>query len=100
MSMQDMGREVERLREMTQRTRLDFLKAELQTCFTALEMGKIELSAGNVPVAEKELAFLEKGVQTIERFLPELPEPQRDSIHTSLARLKAAIDPFRANLRR
>jgi hypothetical protein len=91
--------EIGLLREATQRTRNQFLKAEIQSCLTAVEMGKLGLLAGHVAVAEKEIAFVERGLRTIERFLPEVSDEQRARFDTSLANLKAMLNPLREGLR-
>lgn len=70
-NMGTIDKEIRELREKTGRTRYQFLRAELQTCFTALEMGRYELSVGNATVAEREVAAVETGIRAIQRFLPE-----------------------------
>src|SRR2546427_12891483 len=70
-NMGTIDKDIRELREKTGRTRYQFLRAELQTCFTALEMGRYELSVGNATVAEREVAAVETGIRAIQRFLPE-----------------------------
>lgn len=94
----ELNREIRQLRDRTERIRGDFLKTEIQTCQTALDMGFFELSTGHRDVAAREVAFVEAGIRTIRRFLPETPEEQRAGFETNLAKLEAALDPLKAKL--
>jgi hypothetical protein len=96
--MKEIEEEIKELHERTERTRVQFLKAEIRTCFTAAEFGELELSAGNADMAERERAFVEEGVRTIERFLSQVSAGQRSGLDASLAELKAALDSFQARL--
>jgi hypothetical protein len=96
--MGDLKREIKELREKTARTGYQFLKAELQTCLTALEMAKYELSIGNVAVAGSEVACVEEGVRTIQRFLGEVPAEQRREVETKVAELQALLEPLKTQL--
>ena len=96
--MKEIAREIKELGEKTEHTRVQFLTAELRTCFTAAEFGEFELSAGNGAVAQREFSFVEDGVRTIERFLPQVPAEQRSGLDTGLRALKAALDSFKARL--
>ena len=96
--MRDIDKDIRELREKTGRTRYQFLMAELQTCFTALEMGKYELSVGNTTVAEREVASVEKGIRAIQRFLPEVSAEQRTEVETKLAELNEILDSLKAEL--
>jgi len=91
----DLERDIRELHEKTARTRYDFLKAEIQTCLTAAEMGEFELSKGNVEIAQREVAFVEKGIYTIERFLPGVSQELQSSLANSLTRLRAKLDSLR-----
>src|SRR2546425_7790346 len=85
--MGNIDKDIRELREKTGRTRYQFLRAELQTCFTALEVGKYQLSVGNATVAEREVAAVEKGIRAIQRFLPEVSAEQRREVETKLSEL-------------
>jgi len=89
--MGTIDKEIRELREKTGRTRYQFLRAELQTCFTALEMGRYELSVGNATVVEK-------GIRAIQRFLPEVSAEQRREVETKLAELNEILDPLKGEL--
>jgi hypothetical protein len=96
--MGELDKEMSDLLEKTRRTRYQFLKAELQTCFTALDMAKYELSIGNVDVVEKEVRFVEEGVRTIKRFLGETSLEQGREIDARLANLQGSLDLVKAKL--
>jgi len=91
---------VKELREKTGRTRYQFLRAELQTCFTALEIGKYELSVGNATVAEREVAAVEKGIRAIQRFLPDVSAEQRREVETKLSELNEILVALKAELKK
>jgi hypothetical protein len=94
--MGDLERDIQELHEKTARTRYDFLKAEIQTCFTAAEMGELQLSEGNVETAQREVAFVEKGIYTIERFLPGVSRELQRGLADSLIQLRAKLDSLRS----
>ena len=98
--MGDLSEEIRELSDRVQRTRHQFLKAELLTCFTALEMAQFELSIGNTAVAQREIAAVEKGVSVIHRFLPGLQQDQRQEVETTLADLNAILESVKADLDR
>jgi hypothetical protein len=97
--MREMDEQIRDLLEKTRRTRYEFLKAELQTCNTALDLAKFELSVDNTEVAEKEVRAIEKGISVLERFLPEMPQgdPRRD-VEAKLAELKSDFEPVRVEV--
>lgn len=72
--------EISELYDKIARTRYQFLRTELQTCITALEIGKYELSVGNSSVTEREVASIEKGIHTIQRFLPEVSAEEKTEL--------------------
>ena len=86
------------LYKRVQETRSQFLKVELQTCFTALEMGIFEFTLGNIDIAQREAQSVDKGIQVIERFLPGLPEEQEPAVAAQLAELKEKLGSFKAIL--
>ena len=88
--MNELDRQIRELTEKTEYTRFQFLKAELGTCLTALDMAKYELSVGNIAIAKREIDSVEKGIRTIERFLSETSGEQKTQLESQLADLKAA----------
>jgi len=85
------------MKELAQRTaeiREQFLRVELETCLTALDMAKFEIAAGNTPVVMRELAVVRKGIATVERFLPGATAEARPELEARLAELKAAVDSW------
>jgi len=85
------------MKELAQRTaeiREQFLRVELETCFTALDMAKFEMAAGNTHVVMRELAVVGKGIATVERFLPGATAEARPELKVRLAELKAALDSW------
>ena len=97
-AMGDLDKEIGELGDKLQRTRYQFLKAELQTCLTALEMARFELSVGNTPVAEREIAAVEKGVSVIQRFLSGLSQDQRREVDANVAELNAILESVKADV--
>jgi hypothetical protein len=93
-----MDEEIRRLSETTARTRYQFLTAHLQTCFTAIELAKFELSIGNIGIALKEAAAVEHGIRVLQRFLPEVSGEQRKEVDASLSKLQSALDSLKAEL--
>ncbi len=94
--MSDLDKEIRELSDRVQHTRYQFLKIELQTCLTALEMAQFELSIGNATVVQREIAAVEKGVSVIQRFLSALPQDQRQEVDTNLAELNAILESVKA----
>ena len=88
--MNELDKQIRELAKKTEYTRYQFLRAELGTCLTALDMAKYELSVGNVAIARREMDSVEKGIRTIERFLPETSAEQRMQLERQLADLKTA----------
>jgi hypothetical protein len=95
--MSDFENEIRALREKTESNRRQFLLAELQTCFIAIERARFELSLGNTHEAEKEFELANRGKQVIERFLSEavgrMPE-----IEAKLPELRASVASLRLDL--
>ena len=81
------------MRELAEKTiqiRYQFLVVELQTCFTSLEMARFELSVDNMPVAKREIAAVEKGLEVLKRFSAEMPPEQKQEMEAKMAELQAA----------
>ena len=94
--MGDLDKEIRELSGQVQRTQYQFLKAELQTCFTALEIAQFELSIGSTIVVQREVAAVEKGVAVIQRFLSTLPQDQRREVDAKLEELNAILESVKA----
>jgi predicted transcriptional regulator len=96
--MGDLDKEIRELSGKVQRNRYQFLKAELKTCLTALEIAQFELSIGNTTVAQSEIAAVEKGVSVIQRFLSALPQDQRREVEANLEELNAILESVKADV--
>ena len=93
--MREIESDIRQLLEKTERTRVQFLQVELQTCLTALDMAKHELEIGHIEVAARELLALKKGIATMHRFIPEMREDaRRAELEWRLVELEAACQPF------
>ena len=88
--MRNLDDEIKELSEMTARTRYDFVQAELQTCFTCVEMGNFQLGVGNTGFAKEEVAVAERGIQEVKRFSGKIPAEQRVEIDRKLAEVTDA----------
>lgn len=95
--MENLENEIRELRERTKQNRRQFLETDLQTCFTAIERGELELSLGNSLEARKELVMASRGADVVERFLREAEPPETD-LEAQLAGLRAALDSLRQKL--
>jgi hypothetical protein len=97
--MDDIGAEVANLHVQTQETRYQFLKMEFLTCFNALGFGNTALELGDWEFAEREVHLVERGYDTIRRFLPGLDSHERrNEMEGQLADLRRALDAFRSKL--
>lgn len=96
--MGDMDKEIRELYDKTAYNRHQFLKTELETCLTGLEMGTFALSVGNAAVAGREVVMVEEGIRAIQRFLPGVSGEQAREVETKLAELKARLDTLKAEL--
>jgi len=97
-AMGDLDKKIRELSDRFQRTRYQFLKTELQTCFAALDMARFELSIGNTTVVRREIAAVEKGMSVIRRFLSALPPDQRGEMDANLADLNAILESVKAGV--
>lgn len=96
--MSDLDSEIRELSRGVGRTRAQFVKTELQTCFMALEMAEFELSIRNTVVAQREMASVEKGISVILRFLSALQQDERREVDVKLAELNARLESVKAGL--
>lgn len=90
--MSDIAPEIVRLKGQIQKTRYDFLQAELHTCAISLDMARLEFDRRNFPFAHRELQIASKGLGVIERFLPNLEENQQNEIRLKLRQLKSSLE--------
>jgi hypothetical protein len=95
---EDFRKEIAELREATWRTRSQFVKAELKSCTTAMDIARAELSSGNGIVAGAEIPMVEKAIRTIERFLPQLPVEQRTELEAELANTKERFEHLKLDV--
>jgi chaperonin cofactor prefoldin len=95
--MSDLENQIRELQERTKHNRHQFLKAETQTCFIAIERAHFELSLGNTHEAQKELDLANRGTQVIQQFLSEAPG-QMPEIEAKLANLKQSLESLRLEI--
>jgi hypothetical protein len=95
--MSDFENEIRALREKTESNRRQFIRAELQACFIALDRARFELSLGNTHEAEKEFELANRGTQVIERFLSEAAS-RMPEIEAKLPELRASAASLRLDL--
>ena len=88
----------EDLLKFSAETRYQFLKVDLQLLSTGLEMGTFELARGNLEIAHREAAAVEKGMRTIERLLPSVGAEKRREVESGLAALRERYEGFQAKL--
>ena len=81
-------------------TRYQFVRAELDTCRTALEMARYEFSVGNIDVTRKEVSAVERGIGAVERFISEIHEEQRAGLEERLVELKTGLRVMKQELER
>jgi|HubBroStandDraft_1064217.scaffolds.fasta_scaffold227634_1 hypothetical protein len=96
--MGNLDKEIKQLYERTARTRYEFLKNEVQSCRTALDMAEFQLSTTNRAGAESEAAYVTKGVAVLHRFLPLASTDHQLEIGRKLAEIEAALVSLKARL--
>ena len=93
------ARQIAELHLQTQENWYQFFKAELLTCFNAIDFGNTEFDLGSREVALSEIYAAEKGFDTIVRFLPQMEsEERRDEIGAALPRLREGVKELRNKL--
>jgi hypothetical protein len=81
------------LQAATNRGRLDFLRADLELCFTFADLAKTERESGDGAAARRVLEKAETGYTTIARFLADVENPDhKNEIAQTLAALRATLD--------
>jgi hypothetical protein len=82
-----------------EQSRLEFLQADLELCFTFADLMETELSMEDYG-AEQTLTKAEAGYETIARLLRHLGNgQQRDEISQGLGKLRLRLDDLRSRLR-
>lgn len=94
-----MDDEIDELHRQTRATRAGFLQAEVQTCFTALEIAQFELSEGRLDVVERELSFVARGMAAIRRTLASADAALTAEILPKLAALESLAEAMRRKVR-
>src|SRR5262249_5094918 len=89
MQMRDIEREILDLRGKVAGTRFQFLLAEVQACYTALDLAEFELSRKRLDVVEMEIAAVDKAISVIERFSPETSDSQQKQLKNSVCDIRA-----------
>jgi hypothetical protein len=89
--------ESERLAQRSQLNRIEFLRTELQTCFTLAGVAEAEQSLHDPEHAAKSLAHAEKGYATMLRFMTDPKHAQHIS-EREYAELTAGMERLRAQL--
>jgi hypothetical protein len=92
--MADLDDQIRDLRQRTVKNRIEFIRADLKTCFIGLDRARLELSLGNTDEAKKEVAAAQKGAGVIDRFLREAPDPD-NQLHKEFERLQAVLAEVR-----
>lgn len=91
-SASERQRDFEQISAKNAEVRRQFVTTELQTCETTIQVGEVELAAGNMPTVEKEIETVMKGMGVIERFLPGVQPEYRDELQRRLEAVRAALD--------
>ena len=77
--------------------RIDFLKADLKTCFTFVNLAATELEIGDLEAVRRVIAKAERGHETINRFLTDPKHASRISAN-QMAEFKAELRRLRRRL--
>jgi hypothetical protein len=91
----------ERLRAESGRNRIEFLRNELQTCFTFAGLVDTEQGEGDSEHAARSLAHAEKGYATLVHFMSDpkhvnlIPEAERVELSAGIQRLRDQLDELR-----
>ena len=96
--MSDLDNEIRDLREKTDQNRRQFLLADVELCFIAIERAKLELSLGKTDEARKEYLIASRGADVIERFLREAAAEKVADIKPKLRDLRSSLKSLRAEL--
>lgn len=95
--MDEQEERVAELQSKTEKTNYDFIHAELDACFVAVDAGTRELESGHPEIAHVELQKAEKGYKTVIGFLAELgEEQQRSEVVKRWNELRARLDDLQS----
>jgi hypothetical protein len=90
--------ESERLQAESNRNRLDFLRAELETCSTLAKLAEFEQESGDPEHAARSLEHAETGYATLVRFMSDpkhakhISDEQRRELRAEMERIRAVQD--------
>lgn len=88
------------LQSKTQQNSYEFVRAELDDCFSAIENGICDLELGNWESAQEKSQKAEKGYKTVVGFVAELgDEGQRAEFEERWNALRARLDRFQTALK-
>lgn len=88
------------LRSQSDKNRMEFLRTELNACFTFLSLAETERSIGNDEHAKRAAAEAEKAYATLQRFLTDpkhnsrLTDEERQEITQRMEQLRKKLDSF------
>lgn len=83
------------LQEQTEEARLDFIKTDLEVCFSFAAVVETEYKMGNREHAERTLADAEKGYSTLIRLMSQtkgLQPETENGLQTRLKHLRERLD--------
>src|SRR4051812_45639432 len=92
---------IERLTAESHRSRLDFLRTELDSCFTFISVAETAFRSGDHERAERALAHAEGGYATAVMFMSDpkyahyLDEEEARELRARLKRLRSMLDDLR-----
>jgi hypothetical protein len=91
--------ETERLQAESNRNRIDFLRAELETCSTLAKIAEFEQESGDPDHAARSLEHAETGYATMVRFTSD-PKHAKHITEAQSKELRAGMDRIRETLDR
>jgi hypothetical protein len=98
--MDEQEERIAELQSKTQRSHYEFIQAELDACFTAVQVGIHELESGHREGAQEESQKAEKGYKTVIGFVAELgDEQQKTEIEKRWNDLRAKLDALQSMLK-
>ncbi len=87
------------LRSESEQIRSEFLKTDLEVCFTFVGVTETEIQMGDLAHAKEVLGKAQRGYEVISQFLPSIAdEEQRQQIAGRLAELGESIEATRKKL--
>jgi hypothetical protein len=78
-----------------EKLRLDFIRTDLEVCFTFVDIVKTEYAMGNLDHAERTLAQAEKGYSTLCRLMAQtkgLQQETQNELQARIERLRERLD--------